>query len=104
VTECSYLFGQPVGSGPYTAAMTIKNHSKCEMTFVATAVMCTIVIKAQSSREVIKLANVGSAAMKVTFGLELLAYSHSGTMCTGIGSGEDGIYEGVENIENLIVI
>lgn len=104
VTECSYLFGQPFGTGPYTASMGINNHNvKCEMTFTVSGV-CTVVFKAQSSRDVIKLANVGSAAMKVTFSLEGLEYTHSGTGCTGIGSGKDGVYEGVENIEDLRVI
>ncbi len=104
VTTCAYQLLEPVG-GPtlFKANMRIVNNGgACEIAFVTTP--CTVKIAAEEPElGFLEEEHVGPGATKVHFEVEKIGYSHSGTGCTGIGSGSDGTYKGIENIEQLTV-
>jgi hypothetical protein len=104
VTSCEYQLLEPMG-GPtsFKANMRIVNDgSSCEIAFVTAH--CTVKIAAEEPElEYLEEEYVAPGATKVYFKVQKIGYSHSGTTCTGIGSGSDGTYKGPENIEQLTI-
>ncbi|HEY3864712.1 MAG TPA: hypothetical protein VGL54_01330 [Solirubrobacteraceae bacterium] len=104
VKFCAYKLLEPTGGPLYEANMMIvkDGSSPCKMIFSVTG--CTVTIEEQTPELLfLEAENVVPGAMKVFFHIHDIAYSHGGTGCTHIGSGSDGIYTGIENIEGLNV-
>jgi hypothetical protein len=106
-TKCAYELFEPVPGGiEYLAEMAIVNSGgTCELEFNTHATSgCALVIQATPKQPTDELKDIAPASVRLVFDLSKISYKHTGTGCTGIGTGSDGLYEGETNVENLTVV